>query len=717
MSAKGIALPPEFRRRVYLFLLFLVSTGLTLLAVIAPLLQSSLSPVARQGDVAERDYRAPQAVTFASEVLTEQRREAAERAVSPIFSSPDTRVARRQLEQLRATLAYLNSVRADSFAPMEQKLSDLVALDDIRLSPETSETILGLADARWQEIQQESIVVLERVMSSAIRPESLGEARSRLPALVTLSLPEEQANVVAELASAYVAPNSQYSEELTQAAREIARQEVEPVMRSFVPGQTVVLQGQVLGPEDIEALHQLGLTTPEFHWSELASAAALSLVLVAFVAFYLRRKQKPLVKEVRSLTVVCALLVFFLVSARLAIPNNPFIQYAFPLASYGMVAAALFGSELAFITSLPLAILAAVGLPSALELTLFYLISSLFGILALGSARRLVTFLWAGLAVAVSGSIVAWIYFLLPSPTDSLQSFSIVTLAAFFNGLASTSVAILLHSFLARYLGLVTPIQLLDLTRPDHPLLRRLLRETPGTYQHSLQVANLAEQAAERIGVDPMLIRAGSLYHDIGKTANPGFFIENQPPGLENPHDSLAPEESTRIIIRHVSDGLLLARKSRLPRRIQDFISEHHGTTLASYQYYNALQAVGGDEKRVNKDLFRYPGPRPQSRETALLMLADACEARVRAERPTDDDSLRGLIKNIIADRIAKEQLDDTRLTLRDLNEIVESFTATLRGVYHPRISYPGLEVPATQTAITLPLPRKSKTPADADLH
>ena len=707
-----ISPPSPAHRRVYLILLLVASLCLTLAAVIAPLLQTSLSPVPKQGEIALRDYRAPQSISYTSEVLTQQRRDAVERTILPIYTSPDTRIARRQLEQLRATLAYINSVRADSYATSDQKVADLAALDDVHLSQDTVISILGLADARWQEVQQEAIAVLERVMSSAIRPESLLEARNRVPALVTLSLPEEQAAIVADLVATYVAPNSQYSESLTQAALLQARQTVEPVIRSYVPGQTIVLQGEVLGADDVEALQQLGLMSTERNWRDLVSAAVLSLLLVVFMTLYLRRKPTLYGGDVRNLAILAMLFLFFLLSARLVIPTNVLMPYAFPLASFGLVVAAMFGTELALVASLPLAILAPYGYPNSLELTLFYLIGSLFGVLALGHARRLSTFLWAGLAVAVSGSCALWVY-RLPSPATNLEILATLTLAACFNGLASTSISILLHSLLAQFLGMVTPIQLLDLTRPDHPLLRQLLRDASGTYQHSLQVANLAEQAAERIGVDPLLIRAGALYHDVGKTLNPVFFIENQPPGFINPHENLDPVDSARIIIRHVPDGLELARKYRLPRCIQEFIAEHHGTTLTRYQYYNAVKAAGGDESQVDAEQFRYPGPPPQCRDTALLMLADACEARVRAERPADDESLRSVIKSVVSSRVSSGQLDETRLSMQDLNEIVDSFTATLRGVYHPRLNYPGIEPSAASDPLLLNLSKPAETPFD----
>jgi len=225
-------------------------------------------------------------------------------------------------------------------------------------------------------------------------------------------------------------------------------------------------------------------------------------------------------------------------------------------------------------------------------------------------------------------------------------------------------------------------------------LLQVLLHDAPGTYQHSLQVANLAEQAAEQIGADPLLTRVGALYHDVGKSKAPQFFIENQPQGFPNPHERLTPIESARIIHDHVIDGLELGRKYRLPRRILDFIAEHHGTMLTRYQYVNAVKEAGGDESQVDEENFRYPGPRPRSRETAILMLADGCEARVRAERPDDDEMLYQMIKDMVDARITYGQLDDTNLTLRDMAVIIESFTATMRGIYHPRVVYPQLEKP-----------------------
>ncbi|MEJ2598846.1 MAG: HDIG domain-containing protein [Anaerolineales bacterium] len=431
----------------------------------------------------------------------------------------------------------------------------------------------------------------------------------------------------------------------------------------------------------------------------MASAAALVILLTVFIAFFLQRRSK-LLQESRGLLVMVGLFLAFLLVGRLIISGHAVLPYAFPLATFSLTMAALLAPGLSLILSLPLAILTAYGLPNALDLTLYYTLTSLLGVLALGRARRVTTFFWAGIAVALSGTAVVMIY-RLPLPSTDWIGLATLTGAAFFNGLASASLTVLLQFIFAQFLGLTTPMQLMELTRPDSPLLQLILREASGTYQHSLQVANLAEQAAEIVGADALLTRVGALYHDVGKALNPGYFIENQVPGMMNPHDLLDPVSSADIIIRHVTQGLEQARKSHLPRRIQDFILEHHGTMITRYQYVKAVNAAGGDESQVDMAQFRYPGPRPQSRETAILMLADGSEARVRAEKPKDADELRRIVKEVIDNRVSIGELDDTDITLSDLNRIVDSFTATLRGIYHPRITYPKLTTP---DAVTIPV-------------
>lgn len=674
---------------IYLITLLVVTSLLAAAALLLPLSTRQTTIRLSVGDVAGQDILAPRAITYESEVLTERVRGEAAENVEAVYSPPDSSVARRQIQRLRAALDFISNVRADNLASQEQKLADLAALQDVHLGEESANEILALGDNAWQAVQQEAITVLEQVMRSSIRDDQLEDARRGVPALVSLSLSEEQAAVVAALVSAFVAPNQFYNESLTAAAREAARQEVEPITRVFLADETVVPRGKVITEEDLEALEALGLVEPQLRWQEQVSVIALVASMFTFMVLYMLHRPN-LLADLRGLTLVAILFLIFLYGARITIPGRTVFPYLYPVAGFSMVVAAVFSSQVGRLFALPLGILAAYGMPNSLELTLYFVLSGMIGVLILRKAERITRFFWAGAGVSVVGSALILAY-RLPEPTTDLIGLATLIGAAIFNGTAAASLTLILQFFLAQVLGLTTALQLLDMARADQELLQFILRKAPGTYQHSLQVANLAEQAAELIGADALLTRVGALYHDAGKARHPHYFIENQVPGSPNPHEELTPSESAKVIIQHVPDGLELAAKFRLPSRIQEFIAEHHGDLLTNYQYVRAVEAAGGDRSQVEEEEFRYPGPRPQSRETALVMLADGIEARSRAERPQDEGEILEIVEDVINNRLSAKQLGNTTLTMQDLNVAAESFVATLRGIYHPRIHYPKL--------------------------
>lgn len=693
---------PAPRRVVVLQVIVLVCTALlSYTALVLPIaLRAEALPV-QPGDVAPLDLSAPYDYEYVSNVLTEEARLSAERAVQPVYGPADPSVARRQRERLQATLDYIRLVRSDANSSPVEKAANLASLAEVTLKPETISKILSLSESRWDAVEQESLVVLEQVMRANIRPDDVENIRRNIPLRVSLSLSEEQAAIVVELVGAFVLPNSQYSPELTAAARQQARDAVELVTRSYKAGQTIVQSGQVITPAIYEALEVYNLIRPPQSIDDYVSAAALVVTVYGFFWLYLKRRQPRFANDLRSLTLVVMVLLIFLAGARVVIPNRAVIPYLYPLPAFGLLVAILFGMETGMILSLVICVLAAYNMPGGMGLMPYYLLSSLFGILVLGPARRVWAYFRSGLGITAAGIAMIVAFRLVASQLDWL---GITTLfgAAAFNGLASSSLALLLQFFMAQALGLTTALQLLEISRSDFPLLQFFLRNAPGTYQHSLQVANLAEQAAERIGADHLLTRVGAIFHDIGKAMNPQFFIENQVPGHIDTHDDLDPVESAALIIRHVTDGIALARKHRLPRRIEDFILEHHGTLITRYQYKLAVERAGGNASAVDIERFRYPGPPPQSRETALLMLADAAEARTRAANPQDETELRAIIRSVIDIAQQEGQLDNTKLTLRDLRLITESFVTTLRGTYHPRIQYPGGEKDAADETPTL---------------
>lgn len=659
-------------------------------------LEASNLPL-HEGDVAPQDFLAPRDIQYESQALTEEARQAAERAVEPVYAPPDPTVARQQMELLRTSLNNIATILNNPELSTEEKRTALRNIPNVSFSEEDLGNLLLLTPNRWELVQSDALRVLERVMQNAIRGVDLESQRSRLPSLVSVSLTEREAGLVVALVSPLVTANSFYSPELTEAARQTARQSVQPVIKSYVRGQTVVRRGQIIGAAELEALTVLGLIESRPSLSLVGAAALVAALTLVVALFYYRTPLGPL-KGLRGLLVLAILFLVFLTGARLLLPGHTVLPYLYPVPAFSLLISALFGIPAGIVFGIALSLLASFGM--ATDLLPYYLLGSLGGLLALGQARRLGTFLRAAVAITLAGVAVI-IAFRLPFTDVQWDWLGIATLsgAAAINALVSIGIALFLQFLLAQFLDLTTALQLLELSRPDFPLLRELLNRAPGTYQHSLQVANLAEQAAERIGADGLLTRVGALFHDIGKLIDPPFFIENQPPDQLDPHDNMDPIEAAEGIIRHVTEGRKLAGKHRLPARIIAFIEEHHGTLLARYHYNRALEKAGGDADRVDASRFRYPGPTPASKETAILMLADSVEARARAQRPKSDEDLRALIQAVVERCQSEGQFVRAPITYQDLSEIAESFLNTLRGTYHPRLQYPEEPAP-TQAAL-----------------
>jgi putative nucleotidyltransferase with HDIG domain len=540
-SGRGRQVPA--RIRLFQVILLAVVSIISYGALVLPEIVLPTAVPLQPGDVSTSDFQATKSLQYISEVRTEDARRAAENAIAPVYAPPDPSIARSQIERLRATLEYIALVREDENSTPEQKVSDIAALSDVQLNEDTIARVLELPTGRWESIQQEALSVLEQVMRPTIRDKELEAIQRTIPSLVSLALNEEQAAIVAELVTAFIVPNSVYSEELTGAASQAARDSVEPIIQEYKAGEIIVLRGQIISPAEFEALHQFGLIEETSPWQDYVGAGALVVMVAGFVNLYFSRRRLPFLFEARSLILVALIFLLFIVSARLIIPNRTVLPYAFPLTALGLLITTLFGVETGIVFSIALAILVPYNLPNALDLTPYYLLSSLTGVLVLGNARRVWTFFRAGMAAAAAG-IAMLIAFRFPFVQMDVIAILQLAGAAIFSGLAASSIALLLQYFLAQTLGLTTALQLIEISRPDFPLLQFFLRNAPGTYQHSLQVANLAEQAAEAIGADALLTRVGALFHDVGKSMNPMFFVENQPQDQVNTHEDLAPVEA-----------------------------------------------------------------------------------------------------------------------------------------------------------------------------
>ena len=657
------------------------------LSLVLPISLRQSTSLLNIGDVATQNINAPRNFSYESEILTAEARTQAEFSVQPVYLAADPSITRKQVERLRVILNFISSVRSDTYASESQKISDLQKLSDMVFSNNIAESLLDLDDESWAAVQEECLYLLEAIMRNSIREDQITTMQRNLSTQVSFDFNATESEIITKIVSQLIVANSLYSNESTTESIEEARSAVEPVVKTYMAGETIVTSGEVIDSLTWEALQELGYTEPKNKFVDYLSSGLITLVVIGFNLLYVIRIRQSYGRTIQDLPIIVIFFLAFLFTAKLIIPNHTILPYLFPIAAFGLTISSLYDYETGLIFSISLCILAAFNESTSIDLAIYYFIPTAIAIFILGRGRRITIFFLAGFAISISGAALVISYRLLNSFLDLSGTGTLIG-ASFVNGFASVSLALIFQYVLSLLTGRTTALQLMDLARPDHPLLQELLINAPGTYQHSLQVSNLAEQAAKVINADALLTRVGALYHDVGKIKNPLFFIENQPASQTNTHEKLDPVISSATIVKHVEDGLKLAQEYHLPPQIQTFISEHHGSSITRYQYNQALEKSGGSEE-IEEDLFRYPGPNPTTKETALLMLADGCEARVRGESPQSEEEISLIIHKAIDHYRNGGFLSNTDLTLSDLRLIADSFIKTLKNSYHPRVKYP----------------------------
>ena len=671
---------------VRLIILGTALAGVTALVMVQPLLPTD-QVMLEVGDVAPETIRAPYTLAYDSAIRREEERETAASRVDPIYTSPEGDLARQQLERAREVLDYLGSVRADPLASTAQKRAWVLAVPELSsLSPEVIDSLLAMSTQSWDRLQLETLAVIGEVMRQEIREGEIGHIRERVPRMISLDLSDEEAAVAAALTESFVVTNSFLDPNATAAAQTAAREDVGPVARRFDEDQVIVREGDRVRALDIEALDQFGLRQPRTQWTDTVVSGVLAVLSVTVFYLYLGRFAPNVVWNGQKPFLLVLLTGVFVLGSGLMVPAGGVLRYLAPAPALAMLLTAALGRHAGVAAAVFLGLVTGVVADGSLDMTIYATTGGLIAALALDRVERIGEMFRAGAFVALTHVSVLGIFHLAEDgalPTELVAS----GLAGVVNGGISASLALGALFLIGPLFDIVTTMRLIELSRPENPLLQRMLREAPGTYHHSLMVANLGEQAAEAIEANALLTRVGAYYHDIGKIARPYFFSENQTEGL-NPHDRLDPETSAEVIIGHVVDGIKLGRRSRLPSRVRAFIPEHHGGSRVSFLYQKAAQLAGSADL-VNEEDFRYPGDKPQSRETALVMLADGCEAAVRSARPQNGEEVAAIVNRIIDQRIEDGQLNESGLTLEDIEAIRRVFASALKGTFHPRIKYP----------------------------
>jgi putative nucleotidyltransferase with HDIG domain len=665
-----------------------VGVGLITVVLLTVVLSLDLLPrvyEVHEGDVAAVAIKAPSKVSYISVIRTREARDAAAEQVPPVIELDRDKI-QTQTRGLADLLQAVNVARGDQAHPIpDQRTQAIAQLVTPPLSATTARQLALLDDFHLSTIANEAQRVLQDILKDRIADDKVDEVRNDVPLRVSPLLADADRAVVIELVQRFVASNQVLNQDATARAQQDAREAVAPVQQTYERGQTVVRDGQVVGPLEIEALDALGLRNPNFDWRLVGAAGLLSFCLIYVLAAFIWNFDRPLIYRDRRMVLLAGLILVATLAARMVVPGHPLWAFIFPLPAVSMLLAILIDAQLALAVGVVLSVLLAWIAGGSLEVGAISLVGTMVGALAVWRRERMVAYFIAGAEVGVA-MIVVYVAFFLASRSDDFGMLSIVSFELLVNGALSSLLAVGSFALLGRMFGILTSMQLLELANPTQPLLRRLLMEAPGTYHHSIMVGNLAERAAEVIGADSLLVRVAAYYHDIGKLERPWAFIENQADIVTNVHDSLDPVASAQIISAHVTDGVKLAEKYRLPYRIRDMIPQHHGTRTISFFYQQATERT---TEAVDAALFTYPGPRPQSREAAILMLSDSTEAAARAARDHSRQAIEELVERIVRQRLEEGQFDDCNLTLRDLTRIKQSFVTLLTGIYHPRIPYP----------------------------
>jgi len=636
----------------------------------------------RVGAVSPQDVLAPRTVEFVDWERTEALRQEVTAAVPLVYRTVPDALERAEREARQALESVL-AVRADRSAAPEAPRE---RLERLGLRRESLEAALTLDRVQLVAAGEAGLSAAYRLMSRPLRPEDLPAARQQLDPV----LREKGVRGRALLFGRWVAeralrPNLLVDELQTRRAREAARAGVEPVWVRVQQGEVVVRRGEVVTPQHMRKLQALGLAAG-WPWDRAAGTAVLVGLLVALLGVSLSCFHPEVWRDPRQLALVG--LLVWLGAAGTRLVASALHSLLLPNAAVAMLLAVLVGPRVALLAAGVLAVLAGTLGTQDLRLVAVAYAGALTGVFSVQRIQRRTDLAYAGVVVGLANAATALAVALLASAPvrDAALDAGVGLAGGVLCGVLATGAL----PYLEDLFDVVTPIKLLELSNPGHPLLRRLQLEAPGTYHHTLMVANLAEAAAVAVGADPLLARVGAYYHDVGKLRRPGFFVENQVGG-NNPHDRISPSLSALTLAAHVRDGLELARQYRLPRVVVDFIAQHHGTSLMAYFYHRALEQQGP----VDPEAFRYEGPKPRSREAAIVMLADGVEAAARSVQNPTPDRIRELVRRIVRERLEDGQLDRCDLTFRDLESITQAFARLLVSMFHPRLEYPEVSLEA----------------------
>lgn len=564
----------------------------------------------------------------------------------------------------------------------------------VPLNDEMLATLINQNNSILEDSKTKLSELVEKNLSEPIRLENISISREKIGQQVNniFLYSQDYRNVLINIAKTSIVPTEVENEILTQERIEQAKASVEPTR--ILQGQILVQKGEIIDRDVYRQLELLGMLTNKASYKPYLGVAIFVALTMWVLLGQTISKRKKTINNSKNLIVVAfsVILSVLIMKVIQSVASNfdVIIAFLIPTAMVAMLVYLLVDERAAYISNFVSAAYAGIifqegyTLVFQMEASLYILFGGVAGIFAMQRMQTNSQILRSSLIVSSVNIVFIIFYLLMTKASYEITDILFYIGAALASGILSGAMTIGILPFFESFFGILSSMRLIELSNPNHPLLKKILTETPGTYHHSLMVANLAEAACEVVGANGLLARVGCYYHDIGKTNRPGFFIENQVNGY-NPHDSLSPEASRDIIIAHAVDGAKILRKHKLPKEIVDVAAQHHGTSLLKFFYFKEKEI----NDKVEEDEYRYPGPKPQTKEIAIISVADSVEAAVRSMKEPNADKIKKLIQSIIKEKILDGQFDECDLSLKEIKKMEESFCTTMNGTFHSRIEYP----------------------------
>jgi putative nucleotidyltransferase with HDIG domain len=659
------------------------------------------------GVPAPETVTAPRSAFYNDTTATEELRAQAEARVPDQYNS-DAAASDLALRTVNDVFSMIRRAREEkNLVSLAEKLEWVHNRLDLRVSDRTLLTALEAEPGALDRMEDAATRIVRSMMLLKIRDntDDLEQARAKAQdEAAKLPMERRYQQAVAEIAGLALRPNLIYDADATMKARQAASDAVKPVRGYIELGEVVVYEGQTVTRRHLDICEALGLTQPQIDYFRGLAVFAFLCLLVAGCTYFIGQFAPRYLREIKHLTIAAGLTVAASIVYRLSQGTAAFEAISLGTATGSVVSMCLLAEPVVAVALAAMlsVLLGLVAAGSDARLVIVALLATTLTIYSMGRGYRRTSMIARTAAIAALANAV--LLLLGDEVFGVIISWRLVVQAAV-AGLLGTMVGTGLILVIQRPLQITTDMWLLELGNPNEPVLRQLLTEAPGTYQSSLMVATLAEAAAEAIGVNALLARTAAIYHDIGKVKRPGFFIENQF-GVQNPHDKLTPEVSAMILASHVQEGVEMGEQLRLPREIISAIQQHHGTSLMAYFYEKARQLAKPGEE-VPEGPFRYPGPKPQTKENAIIMLADCVEAAARTLDSYDAETIHQMVGKVVQDKVEDGQLDEAPITMKDLMAIEEQLVETLVGIFHRRIPYPdqvAREIEAREQARREPL-------------